>query len=584
MNKASKGGMKKPVSKQVKQSEAEELSVNSIVDELAAVDISDEVLEQDDKKKAVAKKRAKKEAKKHRTSEEKRSSTRKKILIIAAIIVLGVAALFVLPVTRWPILNFIGFRGDLTILAVDQKGEKAVSGATVELEDGQTVTTDAKGRALFRQERLGQQQIVLKKSGYGEVRQTVVNQIGSTEQAVSMKVVGIKLDFDIRHWLTGNKLSGVNVTHKESSAITDGDGLTSLIVPPTDEKEIEVEIKAEGFISRKITTKLDVVSREVTLVAAQKNYFISKRDGKFDIFSSDLDGSRQKKMIDATGKELEELLQFTIHRHNQQAILVANREGRIVNGRIIAGIYAIDLEKATLQKIDEGSEVQIIDWSGDVLVYRKSQVGLNYDDPNLSKLMTYHIGTKKLTEVAQTNYFSVSLVAADKVFFMPSDPYRAVEGAVLTSQHLQTGGRATYLEGSLIQYGAKASYSTLDLQDTTGASFELNAVTGAVRPIDRRPGSSVQFALSPNGDHVAWTERRDGQGVLLLQPSGGGEQRVVAKSPGLTAPLRFISDDLVVVRSATSEETADYVVSISTGKFAKIVDASHVGMLRVIGL
>lgn len=562
----------------------EESPVDSIADELAAVDISDEVLEADDKKKAAANKKAKKEAKKHRTPEEKKQSIRKKLLLGAAVVVAGIAAAFIVPQTRWPILNAIGFRGDLTILTVGKDDNQAIHSASVTLESGETATTDAMGRALFRQIRLGNQEVTVQKSGYGQVQETVVNTVGSTQHVMPMKVIGIKLDFDVRHWLTAKKIAGAKVTYKESVATTDKSGVASLIVPPTDEKNVEAEVSAEGYLPKRVKTEIAVASREVSLVAAQKNYFISKRDGKFDIFSSNLDGSDQKKIIEATGKEDENLLQFTIHRHNQQAILVANREGRVANGRIIAGIYAIDLEKATLQKIDEGSEVQLLDWAGDSIVYTKSQIGLNYDDPTLTKLMTLHVGTKRLTEIAQTNYFALSLVANDKVFFMPSDPYRPIENAALTSQHIQTGTRTTYLEGKLVNYGVRASYTTLHVQDNTGENFELNTITGATKPIDRRPGTSFQFALSPDGAENAWTDRRDGQGTLLVRPTSGGDERMVVQSPGLTAPLRFISDDLVVVRSATSEETADFVVSISTGKLAKIVDVSHVGILRTIGL
>lgn len=559
-------------------------SVDAIVDELAAVDISDEVLEADDKKKAAAKKKAKKVAKKQRTPAEKKRLVIRNIIIVGIVLVAIVAALLAVPKTRWPILNAIGFRGDITITTLDKNGEKAISHTLVTLEDGQSAETDANGQAVFRQVRLGSQQVVVKKSGYGEVEQTVLNKVGSTQQTIHMKVIGIKLDFDVRHWLTGQKIAGAKISFEDSVATTDGSGLASLIVPPTDEPTIDAEVSAPGFIPRKITTELEVASREVSLVAAQKDYFISKRDGKFDIFSSNLDGSDQKKIIEATGKEDEDFLQFTIHRNNQQAILVANRDGRVDNNRIIAGIYLIDLEKATLQKIDEGSEVQLLDWSGDVIVYTKSQLGLHYDDPNLSKLMTFHIGTRRLAEIAATNYFAVRVVASDKVFFMPSDPYREIENAALTSHHLHTGARATYLEGRLLHYGVRNSYTTIDVQDNSGANFELNTVTGHVRAIDRRPVHPLQFALSPDGGQVAWTEQRDGQGVILSQPSGGGEHQVRAQLPGFTSPIRFITDDLVVVRGATSEETADYVASLSTGKFAKITDVSHVGVLRIIGL
>ncbi|MFO0971098.1 MAG: hypothetical protein U0520_01970 [Candidatus Saccharimonadales bacterium] len=331
-------------------------------------------------------------------------------------------------------------------------------------------------------------------------------------------------------------------------------------------------------------TDITVESREVSLVSAQKNYFLSKRDGRFDLFSSNLDGSDQRKIIEATrSKEDEGLLQFTIHRSNKQALLVATRDGKIQNGRLVAGIYLIDLEKASLKKIDEGSDIQLLDWVDSTMVYTKSDPGINYDDPAFSRLMSYNISNSRLAELAQTNYFAVAIAAQTKVFFMPSDPYRSIENAELTSIDIGTGSKRTYLSGKLINYATRPNYTALELQDNSGANFELQVGAGTTKAIDRRPGNTLRFALGPNGEQVAWADQRDGQGALLLRNLKSGEEKVMAKAGGLTVPLRFIADDLAVVRIATSQETADYVVSLASGRLSKISDVSNVGQMRQYG-
>lgn len=553
-------------------------------EELAAVDISDNTLEQSDKQIKHAKKQAKKDAKKLRTSAEIKKIRLKKRLAIVGLISLFIAGLFVVPYTRWPILNFIGFRSDLLVTVKEKENQKAVGLVRLTLEDGSTGTADAFGKIRFRKQKLGPHTLNAQKTGYGTVTKELVNSFGTTSVDVQMKVIGIQLNFDLKNWLSGQPVSGAITKFAKSTASSDQDGRASLVIPPTDKQKVTVEISAPGYLTKTVETDISVESREVSLVSAQKNYFLSKREGKFDIFSSNLDGSDQRKIIDATGKEEQSLLQFTVHKSNRQAILVANRDGMVQNGRLIAGVYSVDLEKASLKKIDQGSDIQILDWGENIIVYTKTDPTLNYDDPALSRLMSYNITSGKLSELSQTNYFAVSLLAQNKAYFMPSDPYRSIEGAVLTSVDVISGAKKTYLSGKQINYATRASYNTLELQDSSGAHFELQVANGVTKAIERRPNLNFSFANSPNGQIAAWTDKRDGQGALIIKDLKSNQDKVLVKSPGITNPVRFISDDMVVVRVATSEETADYVVHLSSGKLAKIIDVSNVGIIRQVDL
>jgi len=548
--------------------------------DLDEVEISDTTIEQDDKQKDNAQKLAKKQAKKLRTPDEKRTLLRKKIAIVSGGLLGAVLMLLIVPATRWTILNFIGFRGNLQITIEETQTKRPITNANVKLEDGTFSLSDTYGRVQFAQTKLGKRTVLIQKSGYGDLTKVVSNGVGTTKTTASLKVIGIKLDFDIKNWLSKQPIQGAQLTFGKSTAKSDQSGRASLVIPPTDKNSVDVEIVADGYLTKTVSTELDAQSREVAMVSSQKDYFISKRDGKFDIFSSNLDGTDQHKIIEATGKEDESLLQFTINKNNKQAVLVATRDGKIQNGKVIAGIYSIDLEKATLKKVDEGSDIQLLDWADVSLVYTKTDPSLNYDDPALSRVMSYNTASTKLTEIAQTNYFSVALLAQNKIFYMPSDPYRSIQDAALTSQDIISGAKKTYLAGKQIAYATRASYNSIELQDQAGANFELQIAGGATKAIDRRPSTSLNIAMSPNGQLAAWSDRRDGQGALLVRNLKTNEEKVIAKSAGLTSPVRFVSDDLIVVRVATTQETADYVVNISNGKLSKIVDLSNVGVVR----
>lgn len=562
---------------------SDELELDFDEQDLQDVEISDQTLEQADKESKQAKKEAKKTAKKLLTPEEKAALLKKRLLFSGILAVVLLVILLAVPFTRWPILNVIGFRGTAE-LTVNDPSNKAVPGATIKLDTGYTTATDAFGRATFTGVPLGKRTALIQKNGYGDKTIGFTSSLKKNKLTESLKIIGIKIDLDIKDWLSEQLIEGATVTYEKSTATTDSTGRASLVVPPTDKKSIHVTVTAPGYLAKTVEAETSVVSKEVALVSSQKNYFLSKRDGKFDIFSSNLDGSDQRKIIEATGKEDDSILQFSINKNNKQAVLVATRDGKIQNGKIVAGIYSVDLERASLRKIDEGSDVQLYEWSDTTLSYSKSAPELTYDDPSLSRVMTFNSATNKLSQIAAANYFTAVVVANTKLFYGPADAYRAIENGVLTSLDLSSGAQKRYLQDRQITYASRASYQTLELQDTAGNSFELQILTGAIKPIDRRPSANLQVAMSPNAQVAAWTDRRDGQGALVVRSLKDNGERVVVKIPGLTTPVRFVSDTMVIARVATSEETADYVISITTGKFKKVVDVSNIGAARQPGL
>ncbi len=561
---------------------SDEVELDFNEEDLEEVAISDQVIEAVDQESKEAQKAAKKTAKKLRTPEEKKALRKKQILIIGGCTVVLIALLVTIPFTRWPLLNIVGFRGTIKVTVTDTTNH-SVSTALVKLDSGQTAVTDKFGHAQLQSVPLGKRSVLIQKNGYGDSTTTIITGIGTTKQLETLKIIGIKIDLDMKDWLAGTKIEGATAQFEKSSAVSDSNGRASLVIPPTDKKTVQVSVSAPGYITKTFETETNVVSREVSLVSAQKDYFISKRDGKFDIFSSNLDGTNQQKIIEATGKEDESVLQFSINKNNKQALLVATREGKIQANRIVAGIYSVDLEKATLKKIDEGSDIQLYEWSDNTIVYTKSTAGLNYDDPALSKLMSFNSVSEKLSQIAQANYFSASIVAINKVFYVPADAYRPVENGVLTSLDLASNATKRYLQDRPISYLSRASYATLEAQDTTGAAFELQITNGATKAIDRRPSAGLQMAASPNNQVNAWSDRRDGQGVLIVRSKDGVEKVAVTLS-GLTAPVRFITDSLVIARIATSQETADYVINVNSGQFKKVVDVSNIGLGRQYGL
>lgn len=548
--------------------------------ELLATSITDKDIANEDKQKKEARKKAKKRAKSQRTPREQRRARIKKSLAIGAVIIVIMLIVALIPASRWAVLNFAGLRNSIVFTFLEQETKQPISGVTVTLDSVHHGTTDAFGRVRFSGVQHGKFALAATKPGYSKLQATFTSDLGTDASSPQhLKAIGIKVDVAVRDWLSQRSIANATVSSGESKAQTDKNGNASLVVLPTDSPTIEIAVAARGYHSQKIAIGREVKAREVSLVAAQKNYFISNRNRRYDIFSSNLDGSNQRKIIEATGKENPQLLQFTVHRSNKLAILVANRDGLQVNGRIVAGIYVVDLEKATLEKIDEGSDVRLIGWANDFIVYQKTNQHVSYEHRHLTQLSTINATTKQLSQVAQANYFVALGLDGSRVFYVPTDAYREIKDSVLTGFDTSTGGRQKYAENKQISYLTNPAYGIIEMQTDSGENIELIPATGATRAIDRQPGTDRSFMLSTDGKHILWTDRRDGQGALVIQNTESGDERVVARIGGMVEPVRFVSSTLAVVRIATSDETADYVVHLATGKFAKIVDAVNVGSL-----
>lgn len=545
------------------------------IDQFEDIQISDEELEQIDKHTAKDARAAKKRARLVRTAEEKKRLKRNKMLIAISTALCIVAVLGAVPTTRWPLLNFLGLRGSLLLTVQEESLHIPLAEAEV-IIDGQAMgSTNNLGTFYASELRLGVQKIEVKKPGYSEISRSITISPRTNTYEAPLQAIGVKVNVGVKDWLTGRPIKNARVSQDKNTSRSDAKGQAVLVVPPPANSR-SINIKADGYLEREIKVEEGVISKEVTLVSSAKNYFISKRDGKFDIFSSHLDGSGQKKIISGTGKEESHLLQFTIHRNNKRAILVATRESKRQGGRIVAGVYEVNLQKAALTKIDEGSDTRIIGWAGDTLFYAKTQPGVQYDAKNASRIMAYNAKTSLLTQVAEANYFQLAEVAGGALLYAPADAYRERSSSSLTSFTAATGARQTYLKNKPANYGLQTAYGVMRIELLDGGLYDVNTQTGTVTPVDSRTENGRVYALSQDGSSIASIERRDGKGALILSSVQSSRERIVAKIPGMVSPLRWVSERHIVVRVATNQETADFIVDVPTGAFSKIVDVSNV--------
>src|SRR5690606_8543868 len=199
-------------------------------------------------------------------------------------------------------------------------------------------------------------------------------------------------NFKIVDWLSGEPLNKAEIMYNDSHAFTDSEGNALLTIPPTDETEITVTVFANTYSAQEV--KISTTSEEtneVRLVRAPRDYFVSNRDGKFDIYSINLDGTDEKLVLPATGNEGDDVV-FSISPENQFAGLVSTRDGGVTeDGYNLRTLNILELESGELTEIDESESIQLIDWVGDHLVYVKTVSGLSGSNPDRNRIFSYNI-------------------------------------------------------------------------------------------------------------------------------------------------------------------------------------------------
>ncbi|MDQ5953790.1 MAG: hypothetical protein QG647_526, partial [Patescibacteria group bacterium] len=81
------------------------------------------------------------------------------------------------------------------------------------------------------------------------------------------------------------------------------------------------------------------------------------------------------------------------------------------------------------------------------------------------------------------------------------------------------------------------------------------------------------YIVSPTGKQFAWIEKRDGKDVLIVKNLDNTNQdKNIATKNGLQYPINWINDNYFITTVSNNDESATYIVNVSTGKMQKIGD------------
>ena len=500
------------------------------------------------------------------------------ILVLLA----GIGALGAMPTSRYYAMNTVGVRSAASLTIMDNTTLQPLKNVTVELGE-RSAKTNQDGLVKLSGLALGTQSLTIRQSGFATISRTVTLGLGSNPLGeFSLDAVGMQFRFKLTDYLSGKPVKDAEISSGDSNARGDDKGQIVLTLGQVGGDNSQAKITVDGY--RPETVSLDAgekQSQSLALVPDRKEIYISKQSGKYDLYKVDLDGRNRQLLLAASGHEDADI-SIVQHHSGNHAGLVSRRDTlRNQDGFPLQALTIVDVTKGTTLLLDHSERIQIVDWTGDKLIYVKIKAGTSAGNPERYQLMSYDVDSTARLQLATANYFNDVVSAGGSLYYAASNNY---DGG--SSQFVRinpdNSSKQVLLDKTEIWNIARTSYDTLDLSFAQG-TYGYKLGEPAPRKTSDKPASNneTRFYLDAPSDnsHAIWTDSRDGKGVLLVYNSKTAKDKALVTASGLTYPVRWLNDRTVIYRINTPAETADYAVSLDGGAPRKITDLTSTGGL-----
>ncbi len=488
------------------------------------------------------------------------------------------AVLAAVPTTRYFLLNTATVRASLELRVIDNSTLQPLRNVTVKAANA-SAQTDSDGVAKLEGVRLGRTTLRIEKRAYAAQERAVTIGWGSNPLGEYQVVpIGSQYTFYIRDFASGKPIAKAEASSGEGNASSDQDGKLVLALDTAtmdDSAQISVQITADAYRSE--TINITVNNREaqsIEMVPARKHVFVSKRSGNYDVYSVDVDGKNERRIVGGSGYERDDIALIP-HPSEGFAAYVATRENtRNQSGYLLSTLYILDVESGDLMRIDQSEQIQVVGWSkSGRLVYVKIAAGASGTDPKRHRLMSFnnedHSDTK---ELASSNSFNDVLMANDRVYYAPSNIFQESDPAMYAVD--PDGKNSQKLLDKEVFNIIRTDYETILL----GAHNEWHEyVLGSpMASLSTAPGSQINrlYRDSPDGSQSVWIDERDGKGVLIRRSQDSADEQVLTERGGLRLPLYWLTNDYLVYRVSDGRETADYLLNLQGGEPRKIIDTT----------
>lgn len=506
--------------------------------------------------------------------DEKAHHTRTRIVGVVIFILL-LTTLLVVPFTRYGLLGLV-ITKPVTLKIVDAASGRPVSTAKVSI--GRIdVETDAKGIAKIESIAVGEHQLRVEKKNYTTIDTTHIVPVVFPEKDTTIPLValGRTATFTMKNLLTNAPIREATVEVEGASALSDEHGKASVVLPVKSEAQTG-SVKADGFNTAEVSITMKAgedPELQVLLVPHGKVYFLSKRTGKIDVMSANLDGSAATVIIPATGKESDNETSLLASPSWAHLMLIARRDNTWPK------LHTVSTTTGKLTLVDDTeASYEPIGWVGAKFYYKitkykqaawqngtEAVVSYNAETGQRNVVdSTVGIGTSYYDMAAQ--HISQAFIADGKVIYVKSwqysqsyaEPNRPTNiMAIIADGDLKTTLKDlpatgdTYADASLQKPGTIVF--RLGKNDASREYYRY--LEGKVTKIDTDDtafyNNRFSYLMSPNSEKALWTEQRDGLSVVFVAKRDltGGNQI----STGEYGAFGWVGNDYVLYSKNQSE-------------------------------
>lgn len=479
------------------------------------------------------------------------------------------------PKSRYAVLNTVGVRSSAHVTIVDQTTKQPLKNVQVTLA-GQTQKTNVDGIAAFTGLHLGPTTLSVSRRAFASTESRVTIGWGSNPlDTVALQPTGARYSFYVTDFASGKGMAKVEASSDDADAVSDATGHLVLTIDATDSNIVPVTFKTYGYREDTLQLNLDDKNEHrVVMVPGRKHVFISKRTGKYNTYSAYADGSGETLLLAGTGNERDDLA-LVPHPSADEVALVSTRNNlRNRDGFLMTTLTLLNSKTGQALDLVQSEKIQVNGWIGNRLIYTQVAAGASASDPNRQQLISYDFTTGSQVQLASSNYFNSILVAGDTVYYAPSDAFQT--NPVGFYKIRADGSARIKILDAVVWSLFRNPYDTLYLNvGQDWYSYKLGEATAT--KLKGPPANQQNRLYVDNEQHQQslWVDSRDGKGVLINTTIASGQETSLQTKSGLIYPVSWLSNDYVVYRIHTDQETADYVLSLAGGPPHKIVDVTN---------
>lgn len=488
------------------------------------------------------------------------------------IILSGVAVAAILPKTRYAVLNQAGVRSTASVTVVD--GSTTLPLKNVHVSIGQQKrTTDKDGVARFTDIQLGNYTLTIERAAFASYTKPVTIGWGSNPLGkFELKTVGVQYIVQVQDYLSGKPLANAEVDSEGYVAMADADGKVTVTRESAETSEISALVSLSGYRTEAVRLKSGGQPTIVQLLPDAKVVYVLRASGKYDVYSSDVDGNGKKLILLGTGHETS-AFSVVVNPDNTHAAVVSIREAaKSQDGGQVRSLTFVDIRTGTSTLIERAEQIQLIDWIGDRLIYRTTTAGLEDSNPTRNKLIAYNFATNARLQLAAAEQFVFAMSAKGSLYYAPSGIQKEAPLGLYKVQ--PDGSNHDDILQEEVWSSVRTNYNTLAIQAAGGwYSYTLGG-SEMQRTTTPPVLTNLVYVDNQKQHNAALIAPRDGKADITLRE--GDTDAILASQVGATYPLYWIDSKTIAYTVATATESALYVISTAGGQPRKVADSTPV--------